>query len=467
MILIYIAIYYAYCSHITVASEFDPKTGHELHRRNPTFVAEIVVEQLATTTSNLKSAYANNELEDAGAIALVLIKSIPILGDIIQLITGKPENTFDVQRGLKTINYNLKTINYNLKTINYNLKTLNENIRSLGTRVNELSNEIDLSVLKNQVANDKREISNCYNDFLLFLEHPTNQAETDRVKTCYSKFGYVRQIGTILSNNKLTFIQRRLFDEIIEVTGYCDWKRIKDVYLFLLGIYIEGCLSMITSETLTYGNESKTYKDECISNLQYSKETLTKLFENCKMEPCDNFRQAMTQALKSKKEPDLISQLQDAFPWFSLEIVTLRNSSSTGMRLQNIDTFNYLTLSRGKLVYRLLMWSRYNKTINSGSGQFVIQFNEDDLDTLYNGMELNVSTKIGLTTMTGHVNIMSNQGQSCKHNIDTGVGNFLSEDQNLNVSLPGWAIVLIAIVGVIVLILVCCCAVTKDVSRSK
>ncbi|CAC5379140.1 unnamed protein product [Mytilus coruscus] len=456
MILIYIALFHACCLHIT--SELEPNTRHELHRRNPAFVAEIVVEQLATTTSNLKSAYANNELENAGDVALVLVESIPILGDIVQLLSGKQENTFDVESGLKTINYNLKT--------------LNKNIKSLGTRVNELSNEIDLSVLKNQVANDKREISNCYDDFLLFLEHPTNQAETDRVKTCYSKFGYVRQIGNILSNNKLTFMQKPLFDQIIEVTGYCDGKRIKDVYLFLLGIYIEGCLSMITSESLTYGNDSTTYKDECTSNLQISRETLTKLFENCKLEPCDHFQQAMTKALKSNKESDLTSQLPDAFPWFSLEIVTLRKGSITGMRLQSIDTFDYLTLSRGKFVYRLLMWSQYNSTSNSGSGQFDIQFNEDDLETVYNGMELNVSTINGLTTMTGHVNGLTNPGQACKHNINTdvqtdgGVGNeiknFLSKDQNLNVSLPGWAVALIVVsVVFIVLVIVIGCVLKK------
>ncbi|XP_071136774.1 uncharacterized protein [Mytilus edulis] len=443
------------CFAITITTESGPNVRHNLHRRNPAFAAELVVEQLAVTTSSLKSAYDNNELQNAGDVALVLVESIPVLGDIIHLFSGKQDTPFDIENGLKTINSNLKT--------------LNKNIKNLGTRVNKLSNEIDLSVLKNQVANDKREISNCYDDFLLFLEHPMNHAEQDRVKNCYSKFGYLRQIGSILSNNKLTFMQKPLFDQIIEVTGYCEGKRLKEVYLYLMGIYIEGCLSLITSEALTYGNDSTTYEDECKSTLQTAQETLATLFENCKLEPCDRYLEVMTKSLELEKAADVPSELKDSFPWFEFEIVTLRRGLRTGLVLHNIDNFDYLTLSKGGFVYRLLMWSQYNETLNSGPGQFNIQFNADDLESIYNGMELLTNTTNGQTTVSGHLNAFNVSKPACKHNINTDgktdgdlknkIKNFLSKDQNVNVSLPGWAIAVIAIAVVIVVgvCVICCC----------
>ncbi|VDI20748.1 Hypothetical predicted protein [Mytilus galloprovincialis] len=80
-----------------------------------------------------------------------------------------------------------------------------------------------------------------------------------------------------------------------------------------MGIYIEGCLSLLTSETLIYGNDSTTYEDECKSTLQTTQKILATLFENCKLEPCDRYLEVMTKSLELEKAAEVPSELKIRF----------------------------------------------------------------------------------------------------------------------------------------------------------
>lgn len=209
-------------------------------------------------------------MKSAGDVGLVLVESVPILCDIVQFLDENPDQIINVENGLKTINENIKV--------------LDETIKNIGTRVDMLSLKIDLSVIKNQVATDKREISNCFEDFSLFLQNPSSKAEQDRLKQCYYKLSYVRQIGHILSNDELTFMQQPIFNQIIKLTGHCDGGRIRDVFGYLLGLYIEGCTALVTSEMFMYGNESVETKDECRLTIQTARVTLDDIFKKCEKE---------------------------------------------------------------------------------------------------------------------------------------------------------------------------------------
>ncbi|XP_071135373.1 uncharacterized protein [Mytilus edulis] len=445
-IILFATIWYSFSYEFT---EHNKDTNHDIKRRGIVLV-QAAIAQLAETSSSLKTAYANNELQSAGNVALVLVEAVPVLGDIVYLLAEKPDSIFDIESGLTTINDNLKV--------------LNTNIKNIGVRVDELAKKIDLSVIKNQVATDKREISNCYADLLLFLQNPIPKAEQDRIKNCYSKSAYIRQIGSILSNDKLTFMQNPIFDQIIDITGYCDWERIQDVYGFLLGIYIEGCTALITSEVLKYGNESITFKDECKTTIQGALHIQTQLFKNCKMDPCSKYVEVMINMLKSDPASDIKLQLQKSFPWFNFVIVSLRQGFSSGIALNNIRVFNLVTLSSSAVVNRVLIWSPDNNTGFSGQDRYGIEYKENKVESVFNGMNLLKTSKNGLTNMFGFRSNWSILESVCNRNFNTDdqtesdvasdIKDLLLSDHN--VSLPGWAIALIVVVLIIAVVVGFC-----------
>ncbi|VDI03817.1 Hypothetical predicted protein, partial [Mytilus galloprovincialis] len=123
------------CSLVYTSNGLKRERKHDIFRFKRNAVLEIAVYQLIDTSSNLKEAFANNELQSAGDVGLEIIKSIPIFDDIVHLLSENPDPTFDVESALKTINENFKI--------------LDEKIKNIRTRVDTLSIKIDLSVIKN------------------------------------------------------------------------------------------------------------------------------------------------------------------------------------------------------------------------------------------------------------------------------------------------------------------------------
>lgn len=410
------------------------------HKRSG-FVLELAIKQLIETFSNLRTAFAHNKMKSAGDIGLVLVESVPILGDIVQFLDENPDQIINVENGLKTINKNIKV--------------LDETIKNIGTRVDMLSVKIDLSVIKNQVATDKREISNCFEDFSLYLQNPSSKAEQDRLKQCYSKLSYVRQIGHILSNDELTFMQQPIFDQIIKLTGHCDGGRIWDVFGYLLGLYIEGCTALVTSEMLMYGNESVETKDECRLTIQTVRVKLDDIFKKCEKESCEKYIPVLTNTLKSDQLSNITSKFKSSFPWFHFAVITLRKSASSGIALFNIHIVNHLTLSSHGVVYRVLMWSLKNDSLSAGSHTYGIEYNDNEVESFYNGMNLHNKTSNDRTELNGFVNDSNSSNSFCNRDINVeyqihnGIGDdikdFFEKDQNINLTIPGWAIAVIGI----------------------
>ncbi|CAC5370664.1 unnamed protein product [Mytilus coruscus] len=404
------------------------------------YVLELAIKQLIETFSNLRTAFAHNELKSAGDVGLVLVESVPILGDIVHFFNENPDQIINVENGLKIINDNIKV--------------LDETIKNIGTRVDMLSLKIDLSVIK-KVATDKREISNCFADFSLFLQNPSSKAEQDRLKQCYSKFSYVRQIGHILSNDELTFMQQPIFNQIIKLTGYCDGGRMQDVFGYLLGLYIEGCTALITSEMLMYGNESMETKDECRLTIQTATVKLDHILQKCEKESCEKYIPVLRNTLKSDQVSKIKLKLKSSFPSFNFAVITLRKPPSSGIALSNILIVNHLTLSSQGVVYRVLLWSLKNDSHSAGSHTYGIEYNENEVESLYNGMNLHNKTLNGRTKLSGFLNDSSSSNSFCNRDIDVeyqihnGIGDdikdFFQKDQNINLIIPGWAIAVIGI----------------------
>ncbi|CAC5378259.1 unnamed protein product [Mytilus coruscus] len=444
-----ILILHILCSSTLTLTELKGKESkHKIAKRNAQAL-QIAIDQLIKTSADLKTAYVNNDLETAGDVGLTLVESMPIIGDIVHVLNNNPDPSFDFKSGLITINDNLKV--------------LNTKIKKIGVRVEELSKTIDLSVIKNQVATDKREISNCYADLLLFLPNPLSNAEQDRLIDCYSKFSYVRQVGGILRNDKLTFMQKPIFDQIIDITGYCDGARIEDVFGFLLGIYIEGCTALITSEVLKYGNKSTTYRVECKTTIQASRNLLIEILINCKLESCSKYIQAMTNMLKMDQASNIESQLKAIFPWFNFVIVMLRKEVSSGIALYNLHVFNYLTLSSSDVVYRVLIWAPTANSTTSGDNTYGVGYKENEMEFIYNGINLHKTTINGLTQLTGFHDNISYFQTFCSRDVniaDSEVGTNIKDLPSIlqtDTSFAGWKIAVIIISLVILLVVIVCC----------
>lgn len=142
-------------------------TNKDREKRSGTLILQAALSQIASTTSELSSAYSNKELQSVGDVALSIVKSIPIVGDIVGILTSNPEEKVKIVA--------------ELTSINNNLAVLNREIINVGSLVNKLSKQLDLSLIQKQVAADVREITNCHSNFLLFLEKPTMIAEQDRL----------------------------------------------------------------------------------------------------------------------------------------------------------------------------------------------------------------------------------------------------------------------------------------------
>lgn len=443
-----ISIFHILCLGCVTSFAFEGKEPkHKIAKRNAA-VLQVAIDQLIQTSSNLKTAYADNDLQTAGDVALTLVESLPVIGDIVYLLTNNPDPSYDFESGLTRINDNLKV--------------LNTNIKEIGKRVEELSKTIDISVIKNQVATDKREISNCYADLLLFLQNPLSKAETDRLMYCYSKFSYVRQIGSILRNDKLTFMQMPIFDQIIDKTGYCDGQRIQNIFGFLLGIYIEGCTAMMTSEVLIYGNTSTTYKEECKTTLKSAVNFLLNLYDRCKKEMCTKYIHVLITIFKTYQTSSIKSQLITKFPWFKFVMVKLRKRVSSGIALYNLHVYNYLTLSSSDVVYSVLIWLPDTHYTHSGRYTYGVGYKEYEADYVYNGNNLHKTTLFGLTQLTGKHDNIHKFPSICSRDVttpDIGVRNDIQDlPSNLvsENSFAGWKTALIIICLIISLVLIFC-----------
>lgn len=136
---------------------------------------------------------------------------------------------------------------------------------------------------------------------------------------------------------------------------------------------------MITSEVLTYGNISTTYKDECKTTIQTANDTLNEIFNNCQMESCNKFILVMNYRLKAEPASSIKSQLQVSFPWFIFVVVTLPKSVSSGFVLYENEIFNYITLSNNGVAYRIIIWSSDTNTHISGNYPYGIGYKETDM----------------------------------------------------------------------------------------
>ncbi|CAC5379162.1 unnamed protein product [Mytilus coruscus] len=225
----------------------------------------------------------------------------------------------------------------------------------------------------------------------------------------------------------------------------------QDVFGYLVGLYIEGCTALITSEMLMYGNRSVETKNECRLTIQTAAVKLDDIFKKCERESCEKYVPVLTNTLKSDTVSKKKSKLKSSFPWFNFALITLRKPTSSGIALSNIHIVNHWTLSSQGVIYRVLMWSLKNDSKSPGSHTYGIEYNDNEVEYLYNGMNLHNKTLNGRTKLSGFLNDSSTSNSFCNRDINVeyqlhnGIGDDFEKYQNINLTIPGWTIAVIGI----------------------
>lgn len=349
------------------------KTNKAREKRSGILILQSALSQIASTTSDLSSAYSNNELQNIGDVALTIVKSVPIVGDVVGLLTSSPEEKVKIAS--------------ELTSINNHLAALNREIINVGSLVNKISKQLDLSLIQKQVADDVRVITNCHSNFLLFLEKPTMIAEQDRLIACYDKFGYIREIGNILNDEKVTFSQKPLFDQIIDITTFCNGSRINSVYKYLLGVYVEGCIAVTTAEAIKYNQTSTTFKDICEKTIKKSQEHLLTIYEKCAAESCDKLKYIVS-FLSNYSDTNLISKrLNETLPWFHLSVLLFKPNTAAKQNFFD-GKVNYVVVTNKVFTHRIILWSTDENQYSSGPNKYGVEYNENAYHDRLNGLNL-------------------------------------------------------------------------------
>lgn len=302
---------------------------------------ESIVNVLVTTSSELKDLFGvgGNDLSDSGDLILDLLDNIPYVGRVIAFIQKGA-----ILRGIAQINSNLKIIQQQIKTI--------------GNKVDQILHALQLSIFQKQVAEDIREIENCYKSFLLYVRESAGQSERDRLIQCSGAISNLREIGRILNDETVTFLQKPLFPEIIELIGHCDGKKINDVFNYLLGLYSQGCTAIIAAETLKYNGSSDTVHRECTKVIKQSLRHIRLLYDSCKVQSCNKMVKVIEKIEKASDIVQLGNTLHITFPWFHFVVLQFNQQDIANVKFFG-GTLNRLILPYTGYVKSIIMWAEY------------------------------------------------------------------------------------------------------------
>lgn len=399
---------------------------------------------LGKITSELKTAYSNNELDNANDAAVTLVKSVPVLGDFASIVIKKPEEQVDIKTALKVINENMNAIK-------------NE-IQNVGTKIDDLGRQIDFSIVQTQIADRKVQIYSCYQDFLNFLGNTKSTENQDSVKSCYKSRQDIRQIGLMLTNAESpTFNIEPVYDELIKLVGLCDGEVINEFYQYLLGLYTQGCTVLSVAEALIYKNKSTPLRDECHKTITHSKEVLQVVYDKCQMEHCKIYVPKLESILKNDTISDIQTILKQTFPWFHFFILILDSNSDITFKEGDI---NRLTILNKEIDNRVAIWSTQRNTNFTSHFSYGMECTQASVMFKYDDLNLEETNKDDSELKTVYTGFYQIPQQVCVQLVETttitpsdnenDVKKFFNK--NVNMTLKVWHIMFIIIALIFVFI---------------
>lgn len=330
-------------------------------------------------------------------IILSYVETIPVIGDIMGLITGNLDDIDEVI--LENIQSQLDALSNLQKTALHFLQNLH--------------NKINLVVLKNQIASSSKVINSCYMDLTHFLQNSKSEPEKDRFLQCYdSIMAEVRHLGRILKEEEFTLESPKLFTYIISQDGFCNGTKIVNTYKYLFGLFFLGCETAVLSEAVKYGNISKTLFNECITHINEIEMHMREIYDICIGDSCNQVINVLSSVIQTYKDKDInktAGEISTRLPWFSFTLFKFMKNPKeeiTGNFLPSIVTIHH------GYTHFIIVWTPYQTLINpdDSSLSFILEFETAYFESDYRGMNITRSLASKRGVVIGYFSHVANNG---------------------------------------------------------
>jgi hypothetical protein len=336
---------------------------------------------LSTTVAVLKSSYINESVVDFVNNAELVIRQ---------------RDTFALMLTIMEITSCTANFTIHLDTITEDLKLMSDNVLVSGHNVHDILSRFHLSDIQHKITKSLKELSSCNSRLISFLQNPSSLDRTLQIVNCYDNIKFMRTIGEVLTNNTDKPLSNPLFGEIIKQTGYCNGSELLTVFHYLLGAYVEGCVTMVIAETVKYNTTYSEVRDTCISTLNDALQMRVNLFEECRKEACTNI-ETNVQALAENNDIGIFgNELKKMYPWFHFVVLRFTKDSKPDVKLIG-NTLNSLTINENvdDSGLQTIVWTSRKSNNHRNDAKlykYGIEFEWASLDSQFN----DINMKVGL-----------------------------------------------------------------------
>lgn len=302
-----------------------------------------VVSKIGVLSKSLAKNYDHSTVKNVQDVVGSILENVPVIGDIISALSPNSNKDEEIVSALRQLSLNLNA--------------LSEQIDEIKDIITSMPHILSISVFQKQVAEDGREIEDCYDSYILHLLNPNASDVTFRLSECYSKFQYLRELGSILTGKSITFNQRSLFQEIISKSaGYCNGTEITNPFKYIFGLYIKGCISISMAEHLKFAT-SNSVNIGCKQRTSTIFAHFNEIYLKCQnRNPCDKNKDdtLMNDIVGEMTElKEIDKALRRQFPWYYFTLITTdkevtNNVTGTGvypsMTSLRINDNKYVTI---------------------------------------------------------------------------------------------------------------------------
>ena len=220
-----------------------------------------------------------------------------------------------------------------------------------------MSTLIQQTVFQNRFSTDKTTLQSCSTYLNSYLGNPTGTAEINNLITCTYDMKHARGIGNLITDQTKFSTKNSLLDQIISSDAFCNGTKINEMFKYLYGVYLEGCIAIVTAEQLKFHNTSNVDFLECQSFTTQIWDHINSIYKNCTKTSCTVLKSVIETTIKD--EGNITSagtELSIAFPWFKFAILSLTDASSKGTEVSCdfVSSFDVVT-SVGKTYF--VIWS--------------------------------------------------------------------------------------------------------------
>jgi len=390
----------------------------------------------------LKSSYINQSVADFVYNA--------------ELVIGQ-RDTFVSMLTIMDITSCTANFTIHLDTITEDLKLMSDNVLVSGHNVHDILSRFQLSDIQHKITKSLKEMSSCNSRLISFLQNPSSLDRTLQIVNCYDNINFIRTIGEVLTNNTDKPLSNPLFGEIINQAGYCNGSELLTVFHYLLGAYVEGCVTMVIAEAVKYNTTYSEVRDKCIATLNDALYMRGNLFTKCRKEACTNIATNL-QALAENSDTGIFGdQLQKMYPWFHFVVLRFRKNSKPDVKFIG-NTLNSLKINENvdDNGLQMIVWASRRSIYHSNDAKlykYGIEFERTSLDSKFNDINMKVdlySSSSSRERLIGYVEYP--ELSRCHNTVTTQSKDASCSSLNCTVPVPYYGFIICVILFIVVIL---------------